>query len=138
VSYGVDTYCYDRPITGRLASGTELLAQACYRRLTTPRGLLDDGDEGVVYGFDLLEQLGRNTPDDAAELLPAGVVAELSKDDRIASVSATADVVLGKDGLDTINLAVVVVPFDESTNAFTLTLAVSAVGVAVLGVTEAS
>ncbi len=135
MSYGTDTYCFDRIVTGRLATKIELLAQACYRRLTTPRGTLDDGEEGTVYGIDISDFIGRQTAPDAVASVPAVIEAELSKDDRVSSVSATATVVHGTDGLDAITVEAVVVPYDEDTSAFALTLAVSAVSVEVLGVT---
>ena len=136
MSYGQDTWMRNGVLTtGRMATGVDLLAQAIYCRLTTPRGTLDDGDEGIVYGLDLCEFIGRQTTADAAASIPAAVEAELSKDDRFATVAARASVTRGTDGLDAIALAVDVVPYDEQAAApFTLTLAVSAVTVAVLGV----
>lgn len=130
MSYGTDTYCYDRPVTGRLATGVELLAQACYRRLTTPRGTLDDGEDGVVYGTDIADFVGRHD----ADLAPAAVEAELLKDDRIASVNASASVATAADGAVTVTLEIDVFPYDETT-PFRLTLAASDVTVALLGVT---
>lgn len=135
MNYGTDTYMFDSLRTGRMATAVDLLAQACYRRLTTPRGTLDDGEEGAVYGLDVCDFVGRTSTADAAVSLPAAVEAELAKDDRIAEVLVTATITTATDGTDAIDLEVSVVPFDEAINTFQLTLAVSAVSVSVLGVT---
>jgi hypothetical protein len=135
VSYGTDVYMWDRLVPGRMATGVTLLAQAIYRRLTTPRGTLDDGDEGVVYGLDLAEHIGRQaTPDAIANIGPA-LEAEILKDDRIASAAATAEAVTGTDGLTTTTVSIDVIPYDETAAApFAMTLAVSDVTVSLLGV----
>lgn len=134
MSYGTDTYCYDAIRTGRLASGVDLLAQAIYRRLTTARGTLDDGEEGTVYGLDILDFVGTIGTDNAVAALPDLVIAEVTKDDRVDRVEVSASTVRGTDGLVTVNLDVDVFPADAS-QSFTLSLAVSDVTVALLGVT---
>jgi hypothetical protein len=131
--YGRDTYCYDRIYTGRLASGVELLAQAIYRRLTTPRGTLVDGDEGLVYGLDVSGFVGMVGTQSAVDALPGAVEAEVLKDDRISSVTVTASVVTDSAGLSTITIDILAVPVDEG-ETFTLSLSVSDVTVALLGV----
>lgn len=134
MSYGRDTYCYDQIFTGRLASGIEVLAQAVYRRLNTARGTLRDGEEGEVYGLDLLDFVGMVGSADAVDAIPDTVIAEVLKDDRIDRVEATANSTTGEDGLATILLDIDVFPRDE-TDAFTLSLSVSDVSLALLGVT---
>lgn len=138
MSYGSDLYMFDQLRTGRVATGTTLLAQAIYRRLTTPRGSLDDGDEGVVYGLDLAEFIGRQaTPDAIANTGPA-LEAEILKDDRVASVTAVVSAVTGTDGLVETTVVLTVVPFDETADGpFDMTLAVSDVNVSLLGVSPA-
>jgi hypothetical protein len=133
MTFGKDTYCYDRIVTGRTATGVELLAQAIYRRLTTPRGTLDDGDEGLVYGLDVSDFVGTIGTQRAVDALPGIVEAEILKDDRISSASVTASVVTDSAGLSTVTLAITAVPLDEL-ETFTLTLSVSDVTVALLGV----
>jgi hypothetical protein len=133
MTFGKDTYCYDRIVTGRTATGVELLAQAIYRRLTTPRGTLDDGDEGLVYGLDVSDFVGMVGTQRAVDALPGIVEAEILKDDRISSASVTASVVTDSAGLSTVTLAITAVPLDEL-ETFTLTLSVSDVTVALLGV----
>lgn len=135
MSFGQDTFCYDQIVTGRLASGVDVLAQAIYRRLTTPRGTLDDGDEGLVYGLDVLDFVGTLGTDAAVDAIPDVVRAEVLKDDRVDRVEITAKIERLSSGLVVINLDVDVFPADEST-AFQLTLAVSNVTVALLGVSE--
>lgn len=134
MTYGRDSYCYDRLHTGRLASGAELLAQAAYRRLTTARGTLDDGEEGTVYGFDVLDFVGRVGTADVVDALPPAVAAELLKDDRFESVDVRASAVTDSAGLTSITLDIDIFPHDEA-GPFTLSLAVSDVTVALLGVT---
>lgn len=135
MSYGTDTYCYDQIRTGRFATGLELLAQAIYRRLTTPRGTLDDGEEGTVYGLDVLDFTGTVGSDSAVDALPDVVRAEVLKDDRVDRCEVSAAIERGTDGLVVINLDVDVFPADEST-PFQLSISVSDVTTALLGVTE--
>lgn len=134
MSFGTDTYCYDQIRTGRLVSGVEVLAQATYRRLTTARGTLDDGEEGTVYGLDLLDFTGTVGSDAAVDALPDVVMAEVLKDDRVERCEVSATIERATDGLDSILLDVDVFPADEA-GSFTLSLSVSDVTVALLGVT---
>lgn len=133
MSFGVDSYCYDTLRTGRLVSGVEVLAQAIYRRLTTPRGTLDDGEEGSIYGLDLLDFTGMVGTAEAVNAIPDMVVAEVLKDDRVARAEVSSTIGRGTDGLVTINVDIDVFPADEA-QSFTLSLAVSDVTVALLGV----
>jgi hypothetical protein len=134
VSFGVEIYCYDQIFTGRLVSGFEALAQAVYRRLTTPRGTVDDGEEGSVYGLDLLDFTGTVGTDAAVDALPDLVIAEVLKDDRVERCEVSATIERATDGLVSVLLDVDVFPADEA-QAFTLSLSVSDVSVALLGVT---
>lgn len=134
MSYGTDSYCYDRLVTGQLVSGPELVAQAIYRRLTTARGTLRDGDDGLVYGIDLQDFVGRMATESAVVVLPDIVRAEVLKDDRVERVEVLATPVKGTDGLVSITLELDVYLLDSGED-FTLTLSASAVSVALLGVT---
>lgn len=136
MSYGTDLYCFDRLFTGRLVTGIDLLAQAAYRHLTTARGTLDDGEDGQVYGIDVADFIGRVGDASAEALLPPMVQAELLADDRFAAVEASATAVTNDAGETEITLDIDITPVDAS-EAFTLSLAVSAVSVEVLGVTPA-
>ena len=134
MSYGVDLFCYDQLFTGRLASGVELVAQAIFRRLNTARGTLRDGDEGLVYGLDLLDFVGTVGTKNAVDALPDAVVAEILKDDRVARAEASAVIQRTSEGLVTIVLDIDVT-LTEADETFTLTLGVGDVSVALLGVT---
>ena len=134
MSYGVDLFCYDQLFTGRLASGVELVAQAIFRRLNTARGTLRDGDEGLVYGLDLLDFVGTVGTPNAVDALPDAVVAEILKDDRVARAEASAVIQRTSEGLVTIVLDIDVT-LTEADETFTLTLGVGDVSVALLGVT---
>lgn len=137
VGFGADIWCYDQVLTGRLASGTELVAQAVYRRLTTARGTLRDGDDGQVYGTDVSDFVGMVGPDNAVDALPDVVVAEVLKDDRVERADVTATI-----ARDAIGLATVTIEIDatlrDSGDTFTLTLAVGEVTTALLGLEVAA
>lgn len=135
MSYGSDLWCFDRLFTGRFATGTDLLAQAAYRRLTTARGTVDDGEDGQVYGVDIADFVGRVGDASAVDTLAPLVAAELRKDDRFATVEAQASADTNAAGETSIVLSIDITPIDAA-ESFTLSLAVSAVSVEVLGVTE--
>lgn len=131
--YGVEMYCLDRVRTGKYVRGRAALAQAIYRRLTTPRGTLRGGDEEQAYGLDLPGFVGRVAVPVAAASLPGVVRAELLKDDRILDVDVEVAVDAPENGLVTYTLTIAVTPADE-TEDFSLTLAASETSVDLLGV----
>lgn len=132
IGFGTDTWCVDQIFTGRLASGVELVAQACYRRLTTARGTLRDGDDGQVYGTDVSDFVGLVGPDNAVGALPDVVVAEILKDDRVERADVSASVVRDSAGLASVTIEIDAVCRDSG-ETFTLTLGVSDVTTALLG-----
>ncbi len=134
MTYGKDTWAYDRIQTGRLASGIELVAQAIFRRLNTARGTLRDGDEGLVYGMDLLDFVGTVGTDAAVAVLPDAARAEVLKDDRVSRCEASAAVERSTDGLVSIILDLDCALVDEN-ETFTLSIGVNDITVALLGVT---
>jgi len=87
--FGSDLDCAD-DITStarELADDDPLIvAQACYRRLITPRGSLVDDPE---YGFDLRSLLHRGMTTAVLGAVEGQIKAELVKDDRVASLSVT-------------------------------------------------
>ena len=87
--YGKDTSCTRGMRTGRLVTGVELVAEAIYRRLTTPRGTLRGGEEEANYGLDLASLVGSGTSPSAAAAMPGKIENECKKDERIESVTAT-------------------------------------------------
>lgn len=135
--FGTDLWCYDQIFTGRLASGVELVAQAIYRRLTTARGTLRDGDDGQIYGTDISDFVGMVGPDNAVEALPDVVAAEILKDDRVERTDVKASVVRDSAGLTTVTIAIDAA-LRDSGESFTLTLAVGAVTTALLGLEVAN
>lgn len=129
MSWGTDTWCADTIRTGRLVTGVTLLAQAIYRRLTTPRGMLRGGQEESAYGFDISNYIGATGLRTAAAALPNIVRAELLKDDRLESVVVRTAL---DESTSTITLTVDAIPADE-TESFTLTLSASELEVSILG-----
>lgn len=127
---GRDTWCADVLRPGRLVTGQTLLAQACYRRLITPRGALRGGDEEGAYGLDVAGYAGA-LGDAAALALPAAVENELLKDDRVASVRVEATRSVNA-GAETLTLTIDVVPADES-EEFRLTLGIDEGVLSVIG-----
>jgi hypothetical protein len=132
--YGRDLWARDQILTGRYANGPELVAQAIYRRLTTARGTLVDGDDGQVYGTDISDFVGMVGPDSAIDALPDVVSAEVLKDDRVESVDVSAAITRDSAGLATVSLALDV-RLRDSEDDFTLTLAVGDAGTVIVGVT---
>ena len=131
--FGSDLVCFDQIFTGRLHSGADLVAAAIYRRLTTARGTLRDGDDGQVYGTDVSDFVGMVGPDNAIDALPDVVVAEVLKDDRVERVDVSAAIVRDSAGLATVTIEIDAA-LRDSGETFTLTLAVSDTSAALLGV----
>lgn len=129
--YGADVWCTDVMVTGRMARGRTLVAQALYRRLITPRGMLADDD---TYGLDLAGYVGAVGSTVALAALPSLVRAELMKDDRVSDISVTSAVSTDAAGLVSIVLEIGVVLTDDS-EQFSLTVGVSGTSTALLGVT---
>jgi hypothetical protein len=130
--YGRDIWCMGSLSPGRVASESTLVAQALYRRLITPRGMLRGGDEEQDYGFDVAQFVGHVDNDVAAAALPALVRAECLKDDRVSRVDAAADVARASNGLTEIALTLDVSLSDRRTS-FSLTLSVTDAGLALTG-----
>ncbi len=118
--------------TGRFVSGLRLVAEACYRRLTTPRGTLRGGDEEANYGLDLMELVGVTNLRAVEASLPGRIRAELEKDPRIESVSV--DVLVTKvAAMATFTITIECV---TGIGPFTLQVLASAVTVELLGIEE--
>lgn len=132
--FGTDTWCLDSLSPGRFARGANLVAQAAYKRLITPRGTLSGGDEETAYGLDVASYVGAVGTAIAIRTLPGQVRAQLLQDDRLSEADVTAAIATAADGTVSITLAIVGTLADES-GTFTLTLAVSDVDATVLGIT---
>lgn len=133
LGYGVDTWCADSLVTGRLDSGRGLVARALYRRFITPRGTLAGGTDEQVYGFDLSSYVGSTGIDLVLRTLPAIMRAEALKDDRIADVVATVSLDENpRDGTVSITAIITLRLVDEA-SSFDLTLSISDVTTTILG-----
>ena len=129
--FGDERSCTDSLRTSRFASGPRLVAEACYRRLTTPRGTLRGGDDEQNYGLDLLNLIGTVSSASAAAALPGQIESELLKDERLDSVTATVtSSVVGPSTSWSI-----VVEGETAEGPFALTLSVDDVTVSLLGIT---
>lgn len=129
---GKDVSCTGSLRTGRFVSGLRLVAEAAYRRLTTPRGMLRGGEQELNYGLDLTELIGATDPRTLVAMLPGRIRAELLKDPRIAAVEVSVlDTTRGP--MTSLDITI------EATTAegpFTLQVRASAVTVELLGITS--
>lgn len=130
--FGVETWCLDTYQPGRLVSGNTTVAQALYRRFTTPRGMLAGGDEEAEYGFDLSSYVGSVDNDTAVASLPALVSAEAAKDERVARVRTNVYATRNSAGETTIAVEMRVF-LNDVADSFLLTLGVSDVSVEIIG-----
>jgi len=130
--FGLDVWCVDQIRTGRYARGRQVVAQALYRRLITPRGVLREAGNGAAYGIDLPGIVGAVGYPTASRLLPDRVRAELLKDDRVADVSVAALIVTETNGLQSITLDANVALYEEG-EEFSLSLSVSDTSVTLIG-----
>jgi phage baseplate assembly protein W len=88
VDYGWDISCLDDlDDVGRLVTGAELIRQAIYRRLTTPRGGVIDAPD---YGYDLSALLSRGMTSADIAAVPGKVRGEILKDERVEAVDVVA------------------------------------------------
>lgn len=131
MSYGVDVWCTDSMVTGRLASGADVVIQGMYRRLITRRGTLRGGESEEAYGFNVAGYVGAVGVDLALVSLPGQVRAELMKDDRIFSLGITARAVTDDAGLTTIFLDILGQLVDEEED-FEFTVSIEDVTVQLL------
>ena len=115
-----------------LREGTLTADQLERIRLTTARGTLDDGDDGQVYGTDVSDFVGMVGPDNAIDALPDVVAAEILKDDRVERADVSASIARDAAGLATVTLDIDCTLRDAG-GSFSLTLAVSDVTTAILG-----
>ena len=90
VSQGRDTYCLDALRPGRWATGVQLVAQRCYRRLITPERTLRGGEDEADFGLDLAGYIGRTDARDLDSMLPVKVRNEMLKDPAVDACEVTA------------------------------------------------
>ena len=130
--YGRDTSCTTSLRTGRFVTGARLVAEAIYRRLTTPRGMLRGGEDEANYGLDLTELCGATDIKTLTASLPGQIESEVTKDERIDSVSVEVLAVTeGPETTFTIQISCTLLEGET----FELQLLASAVTVELLGIT---
>jgi len=132
--FGKDIACTDSLRTGSYARGLRVVAEACYRRLTTPRGMLRGGEEEEDYGFDLAGYVGSTNPKAAEASMPGRIQTELLKDERVESVSVEVTTIADASSDVSFTVAIDVVTGE---GPFTLQIGVSAVTVDLIGFSEA-
>lgn len=110
------------------------MAEASYRRITTPRGMLRGGEDEANYGIDLADLVGSAATPSLSASLPGRIRAEIEKDERIAAVSVT----LLETRLGPSVSYAITIRADTEEGPFTLQVEASAVTVELLGITEAA
>ena len=130
-NFGRDVSCTDSMRSGRYATGVRLVAEACYRRLTTPRGMLYGGEEEQNYGLDITSLVGTSSAKADAASLPGRIEAELRKDERIDTVKVTIDEIATAGEISW----VVTIDVVTAEGPFALQIGVSEVTAQLLGIT---
>lgn len=130
--FGADVSCLDGMRTGRIVTGRRLVAEAIYRRLTTPRGMLRGGIDEDDYGLDVLSLIGEVGSDSLLATWPGRIKNEVLKDERIvdAVVSVVDKTARGAPG----RAYEITIEASTDEGPFSLTLGVSETSVEVLGV----
>lgn len=132
-NFGKDTSCTDSLKPGRYATGAQLVGEAVYRRLITPRGMLRGGEDEANYGLDLTEFVGSTSTKQDAAAAASRIKAELKKDERIIDV--VVEVTPSTEGPET--YFEVTINAETTEGPFDLQIGVSDVNVEILGL-EAS
>ena len=130
-NFGFDIACRNSLLTGRFSSGVQLVAEAAFRRLTTPRGTLRGGEEEANYGLDLADLIGSVATASDAASLGGRIRNELLKDERIE----TADVTVVGTTAGPATSFDISIACTTKEGPFSLQLAVNDVTVQLLGVT---
>lgn len=131
-NFGREMSCTDSVATGRYVSGARVVAEACYRRLITPRGMLRGGEDEDNYGHDLTQYIGAPNPKLVAAKLPGLIAGELRKDPRVDTVEV--DIASTTDGPAT--SLVIVIRAETADGPFTLQVGIDEVTVALLGIED--
>ena len=127
---GREMSCTTSLKTGRYVTGLRIVGEACYRRLSTPRGMLQGGEGEAEYGIDLTELIGTTNPRADAASLPGRIENELLKDERIESV----EVDIGTTVEGPATTLAITVSCTTAEGPFSLQIAASAVTVALIGI----
>lgn len=129
--FGRDISCTTGLRSGRFASGIMLVAEAAYRRLTTPRGMLRGGEAEENYGIDLTALIGRLSTKAVIASLPDRIRAELTKDERILTVETTIVETTAGEGLRSFEITIDAVTME---GPFSLQVVASDVTTELLGI----
>ena len=125
--YGRDVSCASSLRTGRLVTGWRLVAEALYRRITTPQGTLRGLDPACAqYGIDIAGWIGSIGFSTALHAVPAIVQAEMLKDERVApdGVDVQCLITTASNGLQSLAITARVTLADES-ESFNMTVSVT-------------
>lgn len=129
---GRDITCTTSLRTGRFSNGPRLVAEALYRRFSTPRGTLRGGEDEDNYGLDLTETVGSVVTASDIASLPGRIRAEAQKDERLSKVEVT---VVRTNSGSAVSFDVTI-EGETAEGEFTLVLGVNDVTVELLGVTS--
>lgn len=131
VDFGKEVSCTTSLRTGRYVTGARLVAEALYRRLTTPRGTLRGAEEESNYGLDLAALVGTVRTNSDIASLPGQIEAEIRKDDRVETVTVSVLETSTSAALRTFSISFAV---ETGAGPFTLVLGASAVTIELLGI----
>jgi len=135
MSYGMDLSCTDGLEVSRYVTGVELVGQALYRRLITPRGTLTGGAQEQAYGFDLPGLIGSNPTESLIASLPARIRSECLKDPRVLDVSVS--VFVEKTSQVTSSLTITIeATLQSEDETFSLSILSTGVSARLLGITS--
>lgn len=129
--FGRDLWCRRYLVTTREATGIDVLKNALFRRLSTPRGRLSYHRD---YGLDMTGLIGSEITHGTLPRLEADVVDQVEADPRVieGTVSAKASEVRGATG----STITVEVRGDSAAGPFDFVVPVGGVTLAILGVQE--
>lgn len=133
-NFGKDVSCLRSIRSGRYVTGTRLVAEAYFRRLTTPRGLLEGGEEEANYGLDLTEYVGTTSSIADLRALEGRIVNELAKDER----TERTDVTVAVSGTGPLRKLQVVIRAQTSAGPFQFQMSVGQASAEFFGFEEAA
>lgn len=121
--FGIELSCTtDIAADSRMVSGFRVVAEAVFRRWTTPRGRLINYPN---YGYDVTQHVNQDMSARDINEMCANLAAEAKKEQRVTGAAVVA--VLGSDGVLTVTGTI-----DTAQGPFTMTVAASAVSVQLL------
>ncbi len=73
----------------RYTSGQEHLAECLFRRMTTPRGVLERIGDDADWGYDVRAKLSAGQTQAQRDLIAEELRAELARDERVLDITVT-------------------------------------------------